>query len=101
MKTTTLGKWHSYHFICTVISLTAVVFGGMAFSPLDADEPPATTAGAYNDRVVAFIDTRSCDIGLRTPDNPGGWIETRPCDDNVDRATIDTAKPVGILINFR
>ena len=75
-------------------------FGEAALSPLRADVP-SVTAGAYNDRVVAFIDTRPCDAGLRPPDNPGGWIETRLCDDDAGLATIDTAKPVGMVLNFR
>ena len=77
-----------------------LAFGEAALSPLHADVPSAT-AGAYNDRVVAFIDTRPCDVGLRPPDNPGGWIETRSCDGDVGLATIDTAKPVGMVLHFR
>ena len=77
-----------------------LAFGEAALSPLHADVPSAT-AGAYNDRVVAFIDTRPCDTGLRPPDNPGGWIETRLCDDDVGLAMIDTAKPVGMVLNLR
>ena len=74
--------------------------GEAALSSLHADVPSAM-AGACNDRVIAFIDTRPCDAGLRPPDNPGGWIETRPCDDDAVLATIDTAKPVGMALNFR
>ena len=77
-----------------------LAFGGAALSPLHADVP-SVTAGAYNDRVVAFIDTRPCDAGLRPPDNPGGWIETRLCDDDAGLATIDTAKSVGMVLNIR
>ena len=77
-----------------------LAFGEAALSPLHADVPSAT-AGAYNDRVVAFIDTRPCDAGHRPLDNPGGWIETRPCDDDAGLAAIDTAKPFGMVLNFR
>lgn len=66
-----------------------------------ADLPPATTAGAYSDFVMAFIDTRPSDAGDRVPDNHGGWIETRPCDEDDGSAAIDTARPVGFIINFR
>ena len=77
-----------------------LAFGDAALSPLHADVP-SVTAGAYNDRVVAFIDTRPCDAGLRPPDNPGGWIETRLCDDDAGLATIDTVKSVGMVLNIR
>ena len=67
-----------------------------------ADPPPATTVGAYDDCVIAFIDTRPSDVSNRIPDNLGGWIETRPCDDDTGVATIDTAKPiVGFMLIIR
>jgi len=82
------------------LAAAILAFGDAALSPLHADVPSAM-AGACNDRVIAFIDTRPCDAGLRPPDNPGGWIETRLCDDDAGLATIDTAKPVGMVLNFR
>ena len=81
----------------TILALLAAA----ALSPLHADLPPAATAGAYNDRVLAFIDTRPAAASDRVPDNPGGWIETRPCDDDAGLATIDTVKPVGFTLIVR
>ncbi len=91
---------YSQRFIRTVISFAALALGEAALSPLRA-EAPSATAGAYNDRVLAFIDTRPADASDRVPDNPGGWIETRPCDDDAGLATIDTVKPVGFTLNIR
>ena len=66
-----------------------------------ADLPPAATAGAYDDRVLAFIDTRPADASDRVPDNPGGWIETRSGDNDAGSAPVDTLTPIGIVISFR
>ena len=66
-----------------------------------ADLPPAATAGAYDDRVLAFIDTRPADASDRVPDNPGGWIETRMGDDDAGSALVDTLTPISIVISFR
>ena len=41
------------------------------------------------------------DVGLRPPDNPGGWIETRLCDYDAGLATIDTVKLVGFKIYIK
>ncbi|MBR3821257.1 MAG: hypothetical protein IKJ37_06505 [Kiritimatiellae bacterium] len=89
-----LGKLCSRCFIGTVISLAAL-------SPLHADVPPATTVGANNDRVLALIETRPADASDCVPNNPGGWIETRPCDDNTGLASVDTLKTIGFTLIVR
>ena len=66
-----------------------------------ADLPPAATAGAYDDRVLAFIDTRPADASYRVPDNPGGWIETRTGDNDAGSAPVDTLTPISLVISFR
>ena len=66
-----------------------------------ADLPPAPTAGAYDEKTIAAIETRAGDDSYRMPDNPGGWIETRPCDADDGSATIDTVKKVGFMIDLR
>ena len=64
-------------------------------------DAPSAESGAYNDHVIAFIDTRPAAAAARIPDNPGGWVDTRPCDEEVGIATIDTARPVGFTLVFR
>ena len=64
-------------------------------------DAPSAESGAYNDHVIAFIDTRPAAAAARIPDNPGGWIETRQCDEEVGIATIDTARPVGFTLVVR
>ena len=66
-----------------------------------ADLPPAPTVGACDEITIAVIETRAGDDSCRTPDNPGGWIETRPCDADEGVATIDTVKKVGFMIDLR
>ncbi len=91
---TPLGKRCFRCFIGVVISLAAL-------SPLHADVPPATTVGANYDRVLALIETRPADASDCVPNNPGGWIETRPCDDNTDLASVDTLKTIGFTLIVR
>ena len=72
---------------------TATMFAALATSAL--------AAVAYDERTVAVIETRPCDVNCCTPDNPGGWIETRLCDANDTTATVDTLSPISIIISFR
>ena len=67
--------------------------------PATAGLPPAATAGAYDEMTIAIVETRPCDFNCRTPDNPGGWIETRPCDEDEGIAShIDTSSERGTLL---
>ena len=84
-----------------IIDTAATLLAPMAAAAATAAQPPPATAGAYNDHVIAFIDTRPADANDRIPDNPGGWIETRPGDDDAGLATIDTVKPVGFSLIIR
>ena len=63
--------------------------------------PPAATVGAYDEMAIAVIETRPCDASCRAPDNPCGWIETRPGDNAATAATVDTLTPIGVTIYFR
>ena len=62
----------------TILALLAAA----ALSPLHADPPPSTKAGAYAECVLAFI-------------------ETRPGDYDIGLATIDTAREVGLTLVIR
>ena len=60
-------------------SIFALVAGAFA---AEADSPPTATAGAYDEKVIAVI-------------------ETRPCDYDIGLATIDTIMDPGFRIIFR
>ena len=64
-------------------------------------DAPSAESGAYNDHVIAFIDTRPDAAAARIPDNPGGWIETRQCDEKMVFAAIGTIKPIGFSLIIR
>ena len=64
-------------------------------------DAPSAESGAYNDHVIAFIDTRPAAAAARIPDNPGGWIETRQCDEKMVFAAIGTIKPIGFSLIIR
>ena len=64
-------------------------------------DAPSAESGAYNDHVIAFIDTRPAAAAARIPDNPGGWIETRQCDEKMAFAAIGTIEPIGFLLIIR
>ena len=48
---------HPLRFCCLIAAVVAIA----ALSPLKATVPPAI-AGAYDERVIAVIETRPCDI---------------------------------------
>ena len=82
-----------------MIGAAATLLAPMAAAT--ADLPPATMAGAYDDCILTFIDTRPADVSDRVPDNPGGWIETRMGDDDAGSASVDTLTPISLVISFR
>ena len=96
----TVEKTLNGRFLRAAVLLASLALGEAALPPLHA-EVPSSTVGAYNEVTVSVIDTRLCDVGLRPPDNPGGWIETRLCDYDAGLATIDTVKLVGFKIYIK
>jgi len=78
-----------------------IMISAAALSFAVRGDAPSAESGAYNDHVIAFIDTRPAAAAARIPDNPGGWVDTRPCDEEVGIATIDTARPVGFTLVIR
>ena len=94
MKPTHPGKRRSRRFIPAAIVAATVA--------ATADLPPVATAGAYDEMTIAVVETRPCDTNCRTPDNPGGWIETRLGDEDEGVASrIDTCSERGTVFIFR
>lgn len=100
MAPTSSEKLRSCRLMRAAVPLASLALVEATLSPLHA-EVPSVTAGAYSDCAIAFIDTRPADANDRVPDNPGGWIETRLCDDDEGLVTIDTAKPVAFSLSIR
>ena len=76
-----------------MLTCAAAIFATLAASAL--------AAVAYDEVTISVIETRPCDVAVRAPDNPGGWIETRLGDNDAGSAPVDTLTPISIVISFR
>ena len=78
--------------------LLAMIGVAAIFATLAAS---ALAAVAYDEVTISVIETRPCDVAVRAPDNPGGWIETRLGDATETVAKVDTVTPISLNISFR